>query len=370
MTSKVIAGTMINMKFVKLNTAYEKWLRTQVSVIEKDLTLKHERMIESPFLFLRATFFRWSQLWIENMQQFSKAPKILAIGDLHIENFGTWRDFEGRLIWGVNDFDEACEMPYAIDLVRLAASAQIASACDHLKIKFDQIVDCILDSYELGLKEKGRPFVLEESHSFLREIATHSLRDPVVFWHKIDGYFPNQDRVPEKIKKLLTHKLPREAKSLSFAHRSAGLGSLGRPRYLVRAEVCGGQIVRETKALCPSAYLWAKNKKSKKLFYSDIMKQAARMQDPILSFEKNWVVRRLAPHCTKIEIASLPRKLDEIKLLKAMGAELANIHTLHRKEILKDFKSRKKSEWKQAILEMVELTMMDWKEFKKDSSST
>ena len=31
----------------------------------------------------------------------------LSVGDLHVENFGTWRDSEGRLIWGINDFDEA-----------------------------------------------------------------------------------------------------------------------------------------------------------------------------------------------------------------------------------------------------------------------
>ena len=28
------------------------------------------------------------------------------------ENFGTWRDADGRLVWGVNDFDEAAVMPW------------------------------------------------------------------------------------------------------------------------------------------------------------------------------------------------------------------------------------------------------------------
>ena len=54
------------------------------------------------------------------------APSVLAVGDIHIENFGTWRDEEGRLVWGVNDFDEAAEMPYVLDLVRLATSAALA----------------------------------------------------------------------------------------------------------------------------------------------------------------------------------------------------------------------------------------------------
>ena len=50
------------------------------------------------------------------------APQILWVGDLHLENCGTWRDVDGRLVWGVNDFDEAAVMPYVFDLVRLAAS--------------------------------------------------------------------------------------------------------------------------------------------------------------------------------------------------------------------------------------------------------
>jgi uncharacterized protein (DUF2252 family) len=59
------------------------------------------------------------------------APEALAVGDLHVENFGTWRDIEGRLIWGINDFDEAWRLPYTHDLVRLATSALLAEmACD------------------------------------------------------------------------------------------------------------------------------------------------------------------------------------------------------------------------------------------------
>jgi len=42
------------------------------------------------------------------------------------KNFGTWRDGDGRLVWGVNDFDEAAVMPYPLDLVRLAASIRLA----------------------------------------------------------------------------------------------------------------------------------------------------------------------------------------------------------------------------------------------------
>jgi hypothetical protein len=38
------------------------------------------------------------------------APVVTGVGDLHVENFGTWRDADARLVWGVNDFDEAAVM--------------------------------------------------------------------------------------------------------------------------------------------------------------------------------------------------------------------------------------------------------------------
>ena len=106
--------------------AYEAWLREQVPVVERELRRKHEAMRESALAFLRATYYRWAETWPHECPELMDAPVVLAVGDLHIENFGTWRDAEGRLAWGVNDFDEASPLPYAHDLVRLAASAILA----------------------------------------------------------------------------------------------------------------------------------------------------------------------------------------------------------------------------------------------------
>ena len=77
---------------------YEAWLRRQTSIVARDLRLKHERMAQGPFVFLRATFYRWLQLWPTICPKLDDAPSVFAVGDLHVENFGTWRDAEGRLI--------------------------------------------------------------------------------------------------------------------------------------------------------------------------------------------------------------------------------------------------------------------------------
>src|SRR5262245_21246884 len=101
--------------------------------------------------FLRATFYRWAQIWPERCHGLAKTPMVLAVGDLHVENFGTWRDVEGRLVWGVNDFDEAAPMPYAIDLVRLATSALLAIREKHLTCESGNVCDAILEGYSEGI---------------------------------------------------------------------------------------------------------------------------------------------------------------------------------------------------------------------------
>src|SRR5215467_14463268 len=115
------------MNIVKATHRYELWLGQWTPLLKPDLRLKHRRMAEDPFSFLRATFYRWIQVWPEVCRDLCEAPQVLAVGDLHVENFGTWRDIEGRLVWGVNDFDEAALLPYTLDLVRLATSAMLAN---------------------------------------------------------------------------------------------------------------------------------------------------------------------------------------------------------------------------------------------------
>src|SRR4029077_1755624 len=100
------------------------------------------------------------------------------------ENFGTWRDAEGRLIWGINDFDEASPLPYTSDLLRLAASAHLAVAAGSLEIAPQAATAAILAGYREGLEAGGRPFVLAARPRFLRRRALASGAPPAGFWEK------------------------------------------------------------------------------------------------------------------------------------------------------------------------------------------
>lgn len=138
---------------IKLATQqYERWLAQQIPLVSKDLALKHAAMKRDAFSFLRAAFYRWMQVWPEACVDVVGAPVVLAVGDLHVENFGTWRECEGRFIWGINDFDEASSLPYTNDLVRLAVNAKLATQTEHLSIKTKHVHDAILTGYVEGLR--------------------------------------------------------------------------------------------------------------------------------------------------------------------------------------------------------------------------
>jgi len=85
---------------VEATANFERWASRHVHLIPSDVKLKHKFMKEFAFPFLRATFYRWAQWWPIVCPELARAPQVLAVGDLHVENFGTWRDLEGLLRCG------------------------------------------------------------------------------------------------------------------------------------------------------------------------------------------------------------------------------------------------------------------------------
>jgi Uncharacterized protein conserved in bacteria (DUF2252) len=399
------------MSFNNVTAEYELWLKTQIVVIDKELDEKHEKITCSEFEFLRATFYRWAQLWAKHCSPLDDAPKVLGVGDLHVENFGTWRDIEGRLAWGVNDFDEACCLPYTNDLVRLAASAYFAiqDRGNDLELEFEQACKAIQDGYAAGLEQRV-PFVLAERHDWLRNIVVSKLLEKDgkgKNGKNADGRDKDKkdefDKFLEEYTELpkVTSPIPvaaREAMNAAFpdpsplyqiCRRKAGLGSLGRQRFTAVAEDwCGGIIVREAKALAPSAWLWANQERdsfcqaglrNNEIWYAEALRNAVRSHDPWLRVHKGWVVRRLGPDAFKIRLKDLKLKLDgkseELtkKLLLAMGRETANVHSWcdnssdgvskHLKGLSDEYRS---SDWLfRAAMKMVEETKEDFEDWKR-----
>ena len=148
----------------------------------------------------------------------------------------------------------------------------------------------------------------------------------------------------------------------------AGLGSLGRLRFVTIAEWNGGQIAREAKVLVPSACAWATGKDDDEPLYDKIVLQSIRCPDPFLTVRKGWLVRRLAPDCSRVELTALPKDRDEYKLPEAMGMETANVHLGSKQLIAKvtcDLGRRPKG-WLHAGAEaLVQATTKDWQQWQR-----
>ena len=375
------------MNVVKATRQFETWLAQRTRVDPRDLRLKHTNMKADVFMFFRATYYRWAQIWPQVCPELANAPRVLAVGDLHVENFGTWRDLEGRLIWGVNDFDEAWPMAFTIDLVRLAVSAHLAVEAGRLPLKREDICTAMLEGYCESLEEKGCPFVLGEKHQWLRRIAEGELRDPVHFWQKMDALPTLKTECPVSAIDALEHLMPEPGIKFRLTHRTAGLGSLGHARYVAIADWHGGRIAREAKALVPSSSHWAESpdvqeKQSGKngaqvegpaeILYQTIINRAVRCPDPFVKLRGRWIVRRLGPLCSRIELASLRASDTELRLLHSMGWETANIHLgtpAARKAILRHIAKQKPKWLHHAAEAMLQPVRSDWEVWKKKGYS-
>ena len=308
------------MSFRADNDAYEAWLRKQCQVVEADLEHKHEKMKKDAFTFLRATFFRWAKTIEKICSDLSDAPAVLSVGDTHVENFGTWRDAEGRLVWGVNDFDEAAVIPYPLDLVRLATSVRLAQG---LAFSNHDAASAIADGYRKGL-DQPRPTLLDENAAWMLPFVACADEEREKFWDEVRNY--PAATPPDEVKSALRSSLPEGAVVERFASRRKGGGGLGRPRFVVVADWRGGSVIREAKALAPSAWDWAHGEGARPSSFLDLATGKYRSPDPFLHIHDGFIVRRIAADSRKIDLGDNVGAKLNLQLLEAMGFDLGAIH--------------------------------------------
>ena len=90
------------------------------------LQLKYRAMRKGPFAFLRGT----CHLFHERLPSggvLASLPRVWVCGDLHLENFGSYKADNRLVYFDVNDFEEAVLAPASRDLVRLLASVRVGA---------------------------------------------------------------------------------------------------------------------------------------------------------------------------------------------------------------------------------------------------
>lgn len=338
--------------------AYENDLRARLGdlLVEEDLQEKHQKMGEDPFQFLRATCWRWAEAAKELCPEIFDGVVVPSVGDAHAGNFGLWRDAEARLAWGVNDFDEAALLPYGLDLVRLCASISLAGS----PLPDSEIAGAALEAYGAALAAP-LPFVLERDNLWLREAFASTNKKRIAFWRGL-GDAPRVDP-PAPVRDRLLADLPDALQPTRFAHRSAGVGSLGRPRFVAFQDYRGGPAAVEAKARMPSCWGAA----GAPGLAQQIVTSEMRSADPMLHHDADYVFRRLAPNSGKIDFAETRPKLQK-DLIRAMAAELAGIHCSIEPlgpRVVNDLRTRPKDWLAAAMKAVIHWTRSEFESYRK-----
>ena len=328
------------------------------------LRLKLEHMRQDPFAFFRGT----NPLFLGFLPRAHaafRAPRTLVCGDLHLENFGTYKGDNRLCYFDINDFDEACAAPFTIDLVRFIAGLRLAAIPLGLSpAEVKKLIECFLRAYGRCIAE-GKPRWIERSlaqgvfRAVLRRAMKRTRRELLdrftrlkAGWPRIriDGVRASRIDARElrdlrsfllrERKRLVTPERPREFFDLlDAARRIAGNGSLGLARYmlLVRGRGAPDQhFVLDLKFAAPSAVsAWLRRSQPdwpddavRVVSIQHIMQAVSpAMLDAVRYLHRPFVLKELQPSIDRLNLARLrskPRRL--IQAVEGMGHVAAWAH--------------------------------------------
>lgn len=305
---------------VALSAEYEAWLGRQLPLVSADLAAKHQALTTSPLRFLRGTYYLWLADMAHLLPELVNRPLVALVGDLHVENFGTWRDLSGVRRWGVNDLDELSRSPYPIDLVRLVTSAALIPG---LAVTRKQMCQIVLDHW-LVAEPRSALDLTEHGAQHLHAMVPKA-KSAESYYQAVIGA-PVED-VPAVVRTAVGQTADAGWRPTWFARR-AGTGSLGHPRLVALGpDATGTQETREAKQLGPLTREWPglamQIGAADERLYPRVH---AALRGPDVSHRSHgWQVRRLAPDVVRIDLAGL-RRGDEQRLLRSMAQACADVH--------------------------------------------
>ncbi len=127
--------------------------------LEHLLPIKYGRMLESPFSFLRGSA---AVMAADLASTPVTGLQVQLCGDAHLLNFGVFATPERKLVFDVNDFDEAYQGPWEWDLKRLAASAVVAGRDNGFSDKVNRkLAESVTASYQNAMLRLARASALD-----------------------------------------------------------------------------------------------------------------------------------------------------------------------------------------------------------------
>lgn len=321
------------------------------------LALKYRAMRTSAFAFLRGS----CHLFYDRLPRggvFKTAPPVWVCGDLHLENFGSYKGDNRQVYFDVNDFDESALAPASWDLARFLTSLRIGLE-GSLKgeAKVDALCKTFIDAYASSLAS-GKAYWVERdtAQGVVRELLD-GLRE-----RKRASFLDSRTHVKRGRRVLLTDggkALPVDAaqraavegfmqefaesqpqpafyRVLDVARRVAGTGSLGVDRFAILIQGKGspdGNYLLDLKRALPSSLVphlklaqprW--KGEAHRAVELQRRQQAVSMAflHPVRFDEAPYVLRALQPSEDRVRLAGGSRSPGELEaVIGTMGQMVA-----------------------------------------------
>ena len=370
------------------------------------VVMKYSAMRTNPFVFFRGT----CHLFYDRLPKtgiFNSAPPVWSCGDLHLENFGSYKGDNRLVYFDINDFDEAALAPATWDLARMITSILVGANSYGISNTNARALGAnFLFAYVTALtKGKARWVERETSHGVVKELLNQlQYRNRIDFLNgrtqrkgkfrrfSLDG--KKTLPVTEKQRTEVGDTIRRFAESQSnpsffnivdVARRVAGTGSLGVDRYAIIVEGKGSpdqNYLLDLKQVQPSTIakhlhinqpIWCNEAERVVTIQQRMQAVSMAFLHPIVVEGRSYVLRALQPSEDRVPLIEHRSHIDHlVGLVQVMGQCVAWAHlrsTGRQGSAITDaligFSEKKK--WRETLLDSVyEFAIQgqnDWKTY-------
>lgn len=320
------------------------------------LAYKYRKMQHDPSTFFRGT----CHLFYEDLAASAPVnadPLVWLCGDLHLENFGSYRDESGSVRFDINDFDDAILAPCTWDVVRMVTSLLVAARTFKLDSdSAEALGSSFLEAY-CATMQTGQPSMLDAINppTVVQKLMTgvqdrrprdllddrtkkkkkRDIRELKIIEDRTMKAPPaNKARIMQALEEWRAKQAKPSFDTVSdIAQRISGTGSLGLENYVVLVEMrqlAEQYAVLHLKQAVASAL--APHVKAEQPNWSSqarrIIGAYRRLQGaspllvPIGDGEHSYVLHDLQPSADRVELKKVVDKPRQLKALIALAGQI------------------------------------------------
>jgi uncharacterized protein (DUF2252 family) len=342
------------------------------------LRYKITRMAESPFTFFRGTFHLYARdvldkFWGSAPLLTGEGVELDLVGDIHTENYGTYKAADGVIHYDINDFDETTRGRFDFDVCRLGTSVFLASRDrgDPLPNAVQLTLSFLTAYTEMARRQikKGRELELDVSENdpansqpvddliaacaavkrseFIQKMTSHpeghrKILRSLHYFNLPDDQRAQAVRLVEDYRRRMPEPPSAEFYEVEdVCGRVAGIGSMGRLRYAVlvagKGKKEGRNVILEFKEARPSAYDLYRQRDTHATACADRAERVVKVQresqalcSPYLGFavdgSMSFQVREIGPHDARVDFQAVKNIARVGSVVQVQAGILARTH--------------------------------------------